>query len=116
MVASLARGVRETSIVIIGDRILCLIGLAAGVDCIEYYGVNCSDVKDSFEKNIDKYGVTVVSRDVYSECRELREVLERISNDILVVVIDTKKAVEEIDVRKYYEDKIRKYIGLKVTL
>jgi len=101
---------------IIGDRILCLIGSAAGLDYLEFSRDNCEYIHDFLSKNISRYGVIIVSRDVITSCKDVDRFLEKLSEEILSVVIDTPRTMEKVDVRKHYEEIIRRYIGLRITL
>ena len=103
-------------VLVIGDRILCLIGSAAGLDYLEFSGTNCKDVYDFLNKNAMNYGVIIISREAISLCRDINTFLKNLPENILSIIIDTPRTMERIDVKKHYEDIIRRYIGLKVTL
>ncbi|RLG84728.1 MAG: hypothetical protein DRO40_00070 [Thermoprotei archaeon] len=108
--------ITRKDILIIGDRLLCLIGSAAGTDYIEFSGTNCKDVHDFLNKNATKYGVIIVSRETITSCKDVNTLLKNLPENILSIIIDTPRTMEKLDVKKHYEDIIRKYIGLKITL
>ena len=104
---------REKKIVVIGDAILCLIGAAAGAD---YYVFkeDCSELENFLEERIDEYGVLIIGRNVVDKCRVLYDRLMR--TDVLTIVVDPPKVMREIDPKKYYEDLITKFVGMKISL
>lgn len=108
--------IARKNVLIIGDRVLCLIGSAAGLDYFEFSGENCEDAYDFLSKNIMNYGVIIVSRETITLCKNINMLLKNLPENILSIIIDTPRTMEKVDIRKYYEDVVRKYIGLKITL
>jgi len=103
----------EKNVLVIGDSTLCLIGVAGGAD-IYIFKNDCDSLGEYLSKNIDKYGVYIVSRDVYEKCVVVKNTLDQAN--ALTIVIDPPKALEKIDPKKYYEELIVKFVGMKVSL
>ncbi|NPA98784.1 MAG: hypothetical protein GXO43_05330 [Crenarchaeota archaeon] len=106
---------REKKVLVIGDPFLCLIGAAAGADYLEFTG-KCDDVEEIISKKHSEYGVIILSRTTTDKCgKTIDEFKERYSN-ILFITVESPKILAEIDPKKYYEEMIRKYIGLKISI
>lgn len=101
---------RERKILVIGDSSFCLIGAAAGTDYFVFRG-DCSELSKAVS---DDYGIYIVLRDVYSNCRSIVDELMR--RDVLVIVVDSPKIMKEVDPKKHYEELIAKYIGIRINL
>ncbi|RLG81298.1 MAG: hypothetical protein DRO13_01560 [Thermoprotei archaeon] len=104
---------REKNIVIIGDVITCLIGVAAGLDHL-VFRENCKDIDDFISENIDRYGVFIVTREVANACRESMDKLEEAG--VLAIVIESPRIAKEVEPRKFYEGLIAKFIGMGISL
>ncbi|MEM1742330.1 MAG: hypothetical protein QXX35_04700 [Desulfurococcaceae archaeon] len=101
----------EKKIIVIGDPGLCLIGGAAGVDYFIYRG-DCSELNNAITS--EEYSVYIILRDIYTKCKNtIDDLLKR---DVLVILIDSPKIMKEIDPKKYYEELIAKYIGIRINL
>lgn len=104
---------REKEIIVIGDVNLCIIGVAAGTD---YYVFreDCNDLSTFINEKINDYGVYIVSREVYNKCNNLFKQLSE--KGYLVIVIDPPKILRKIEPKKYYEEMITRFIGMKIEL
>ncbi len=104
---------REKKILVIGDINLCIIGAAAGTDYYVFRG-ECSELSTYVDEHLGEYGVYIITRDVYNECREeLKKVLE---GEYLSIIVDPPKIMKEIDPKKYYEELITRFVGMKISL
>ncbi|OYT40887.1 MAG: hypothetical protein B6U89_00660 [Desulfurococcales archaeon ex4484_58] len=104
---------RENKILVIGDANLCIIGAAAGTDYYVFRG-ECRDLSTYIDEHLNDYGVYIVARDVYNRCEnELRKILE---SEYLLIIIDPPKIMKEIDPKKYYEELVTKFVGMKISL
>ena len=104
---------REKKILVIGDVNLCIIGAAAGTDYIVFRG-ECDEIRDFIRSNVEEYGVYIVTRDAHDKCKEVFDELEELG--VLKIVIDSPKIMKEIDPRKYYEELMAKFVGMKISL
>ncbi len=106
---------RERKVLVIGDPFLCLIGAAAGTDYLEFTG-KCGEIEELMSKNHGEYGVVILSRTADEKCHNVFEQLKERYNDVLFIIVETPRVLAEIDPKKYYEEMIRKYIGLKISI
>ncbi|MCS7128230.1 MAG: hypothetical protein N3E36_03520 [Sulfolobales archaeon] len=116
MVASLTKAPVEKRILLIGDKVMCLMGAAAGIDSIEYLGGNCREIEEFLKSEWSKYGVMILVKNVVDECSSLRKFLSELPEEVLVTIVEHPKLIAEADPRKYYEELLKKYIGLLVQL
>jgi hypothetical protein len=113
-VAPLTLAPKLKNLLIIGDPYLGLIGAAAG---IEYYIFNgeCNDIVDFLKDKINRYGTIIILRRISEKCDMLRKFLSQHS-EVLVIMIDSPIETSKIDPKKYYEELMTKYIGLRIGL
>jgi hypothetical protein len=113
-VAALTLAPKLKSVLIIGDPFLGLIGAAAGID---YYifDDNCDSIVDFLKDKINRYGTIIILRRISEKCNNLREFLSQHS-EVLVIMIDSPIETSKIDPKKYYEELMTKYIGLRIGL
>ncbi|MEM1532849.1 MAG: hypothetical protein QXV30_06805 [Desulfurococcaceae archaeon] len=116
MVAFLTRAPVEKRILLIGDKVMCLMSAAAGIDSIEYLGSNCKEIEELLRSEWSKYGVMILVKNAVDECSNLRKFLNELPEEVLVTIIEHPKLIAEADPRKYYEELLKKYIGLLVQL
>lgn len=102
---------RERGVIVVGDASFCLIGAAAGASYF-IFREDCGELARLISS--EDYGVYIVLREVISKCRGVLS--ELLNKDALVVVVDSPKAMKEVDPKKYYEDLIAKYVGIRVSL
>ena len=99
---------------VIGDPYLALIASAAGFNYLIYNG-NCSSVREALEKSLPDVGLVIVLRSIYDECVFIRE-FEEEHRDVLFIQLDDPRMIEKIDPKKYYEELMAKYIGMRFEL
>jgi len=102
---------KEKRVMVIGDPYLCLIAAAAGAGYTVYRG-SCDELAGVVES--EEYGVYIVLREVYRVCKKVLDKL--FEKDALVVIVDSPKVMKEVDPKKYYEDLVAKYIGMRISL
>ncbi len=110
--------IEHKELLFIGDDLLRIFASTTRSDYIDG-SIACEDIiKEVEELNRSKnYALVVMNTFVYKKCSDLREFFNK--RNILVVTIPSipeLKKVKKEDIEKYYEDIIRKYIGLKVRL
>ncbi len=99
---------------VIGDPYLALIGAAAGLDHIIFEG-DCGAIMRALEERERSIGLIIILRSIYEECSEIKSFAEE-HGDILFIHIDDPRAIEKIDPKKYYENLMAKYIGIRFEL
>ena len=105
--------IKRRNIIFIGGSIIKIIGLSTGSMVIEVQPDTCSLPQD-FEKYIADAGVIVVEEEIYNKCSNVKNVLERIKESALVITLPHPWRV--IEPKKYYEELLRKIIGLRISL
>ncbi len=101
------------NVLFIGDPILKIMGLACGAKVIEVHPDTCETPPD-IEKILADTGVVVIDERVYDRCGKLKNLLDSLEESILIVKIPPPDKL--IEPKKYYEELIRKAIGLKISL
>ncbi len=104
---------REKKIIVIGDSSICLIGVAAGTDYFVFRN-DCKELHEFLRENSEEYGVFIVSRNIVNKCKEVNDFLNTLK--ALTVIIDPPKVMKEIDPKKYYEELVTRFVGMKVSL
>ncbi|MET1159935.1 MAG: hypothetical protein ABWW65_03150 [Thermoprotei archaeon] len=102
----------EKPILVIGDINLSVIGVAAGTDYYVFRG-KCSELNNYLgSERVSKYGVFIIARNVFEKCKEMFKNIE--SADALVIIVDQPQALKKVDPKKYYEELIAKFIGMRI--
>lgn len=99
---------------VIGDPYLSLIGVAAGFDYF-IYADNCRELMEYLKEHVSDYGLVIVLRSIVRDCSDV-ELFEREHPETLFIHLDSPKEIEKIDPKRYYEEMIARYIGLKFEL
>jgi len=105
----------EKKILVLGDPILGLIGVAAGADALIYRD-NCSETVEELKKNLHNYSVIIYFREMESRCKNLSILLNEFRQHGLVIALDNPREVEKIDVIEYYRSIVKKYLGVSIEL
>ncbi|AFL66986.1 hypothetical protein [Desulfurococcus amylolyticus] len=100
-------------ILVIGDEYLSLIGVAGGASSIVYNG-NCSEIIEKLRPTIGKYSVLITYKQVLSECRRLLELVDE--SRTLIVELDKPVELAGIDIRQYYAEIAKKYLGIEIPI
>ena len=101
-------------ILIIGDKIIATIGVAAGIEaCI--VDPNECELPDKIKGNITKYGVIIILENIIEKCKNIKDLVYKYFDEILIVVIPPPERISEADLKKHYREFIRKIIGLRIS-
>lgn len=105
--------IKERKVLVVGDPAICLIGAAAGCDYYIFRN-DCKDLLNYIKERADAYGVYIISRNTINKCKDINLELSKL--DALVVIIDSPETLRKIDPKKYYEELMTKYVGMKINL
>lgn len=105
----------EKKILILGDPVLGLIGVAAGADALIYKD-NCSETIEELKKNAHSYNIIIYFREIELKCRELSPILNDLRQHALLIPLDHPREVGKIDVSEYYRSIVKKYLGVSIEL
>lgn len=101
-------------ILIIGDKIVATIGAATGIEaCI--VDPNECELPDKIKRDITKYGVIIILENIIDKCRNIKDLMYKYFDEILIVVIPPPERISEADLKKRYGEFIRKIVGLKIS-
>ncbi|ADV64401.1 hypothetical protein [Desulfurococcus mucosus] len=100
-------------VLVIGDEYLSLIGVAGGADSVVYSG-GCSNLVEKLRGSIANYVVLITYRHVLDECPELRNLVDEAKT--LVVELEKPEEASRINVKQYYAEIARKYLGIEIPI
>lgn len=100
-------------ILVIGDEYLSLIGVAGGAHAVTYRG-ECRELVEYLRNNIGRYAIVITYKYIINECRELREVIDE--SKVFLVELEKPEEVAGVDVKKYYAELARRYLGIEIPI
>ncbi len=103
----------EKKILVVGDPILGLIGVAAGADAIIYKD-NCEELVSELRKVVENYNVLIYFRNIEDDCKSLRDLVPLLKEKVLTIPLDHPKEAGRIDVAEYYKSLVKKYLGISI--
>uniref|UniRef100_A0A7C2BLJ7 V-type ATP synthase subunit F n=1 Tax=Thermosphaera aggregans TaxID=54254 RepID=A0A7C2BLJ7_9CREN len=103
----------EKKILVVGDPVLGLIGVAAGADAIIYKN-NCEELVGELKRIIEHYNVLIYFRSIEDDCRSLRDLMPSLKERVLTIPLDHPKEVGRVDVAEYYKSLVKKYLGISI--
>lgn len=101
-------------ILVLGDKTLALIGRAANASSYVIDPSKCTFPPELKEK-ISDFGVIIIDEHVYEKCKKIKEMIDMVFENTLIVILPSPKKIRRIDYKKYYEDFVGKTIGLKIS-
>ncbi|WFO75523.1 hypothetical protein J4526_01085 [Desulfurococcaceae archaeon MEX13E-LK6-19] len=105
---------QRKKILVLGDKILALIGSAANASSYVIDTDKCTYPQE-LDEHIEEYGVIIVDEDIYNKCSNIKALVDKVFEKALVIVLQSPKKIGEIDYKKYYEEFVSKTIGLKIS-
>jgi len=100
-------------ILVIGDEYLSLIGVAGGAHAVTYRG-ECRELVEYLRNNIGKYAIVIIYKYIIDECRELHEAIDE--SKVFLVGLEKPEEVAGVDVKKYYAELARRYLGIEIPI
>lgn len=105
--------IRRKEVLFIGGPIIKVLGLSCGALVVEVDPEKC-EVPTNFRDMVYNSGVIVVEEDVYNKCSNVKELLDQVEESCLIVKLPHPRKI--VEPRKYYEELLRKIIGLRISL
>ncbi len=112
-------GFEYRKVLCIGDRLLNMICSTIGTDYINVEEEQCSSIVEKLEKKVLDYGVIIVLDDFLKNCRELKKLLDSFRGRLFIITLPGFRRVARIsdeEVKEYYEELVRRYVGVRVSL
>jgi hypothetical protein len=103
----------EKKILVVGDPVLGLIGVAAGADALVYRN-NCEELVSELKKSIQNYNVLIYFRNIEDECKNFRDYILSLKEMVLTISLDHPKEAGKIEVAEYYKSLVKKYLGISI--
>jgi hypothetical protein len=103
----------EKKILVVGDPVLGLIGVAAGADALIYRN-NCEELVSELKKSIQNYNVLIYFRNIEDDCKNFRDFIPSLKEMVLTIPLDHPKEVGKIEVAEYYKSLVKKYLGISI--
>jgi len=107
--------IKPGRVLFVGDEVLKLIALAAGVDYYLFNG-SCRDASEWLRNNIAGYDIIACMDSVVRECKEIGRLLESYVREKLVIVLESPLEKALPDPKEYYRRLVHKVLGVEVSL